>query len=195
MTLTEIADLDIGILVNNVGVSCSHPDYYADIDKEMHHNIVNVNIVSINEMTRIVLPKMVAKKKGAIINIASISADTPTPLLAAYAASKSYVDSLTRAIQTEYRKKGIIVQAVLPGFVCSNMSKIRKPSLIAPSPDTYVASALNTIGIADKTYGYWPHELQANISNLIPWSIRSSLYFSQLSGLRAKALKYKAKQK
>ena len=156
--MLEIANLDIGVLVNNVGISCSYPEYFVDIDKQVYDNIINVNIVSINEMTRIVLPKMVAKKKGAIINLASLSAETPTPLLAVYAASKSYVDSVTLAIQAEYRSDGIIVQSVLPGFVCSNMSKIKRPTLFAPAADTYSASALNTLGIADKTYGYWPHE-------------------------------------
>ncbi|RDD37998.1 Very-long-chain 3-oxoacyl-CoA reductase [Trichoplax sp. H2] len=192
---SEIANLDIGVLVNNVGVSCAYPEYYLDIDKQVTQNIVNVNIVSINEMTRVVLPKMVAKKKGAIINIASISAETPTPLLAVYAASKSYVDSVTLAFQKEYQSKGIIIQSVLPAFVCSNMSKIRRSSLFAPSADTFATSALNTVGIANRTHGYWPHELQACITNLLPRSAKISLYFSQLSGLRVKALKYLTKQK
>lgn len=67
----------------------------------------------------------------------------------------------------EYSKKGIIVQCVLPGFVCSNMSGIRRASLIAPTAKTFVKSAISLVGTTSKTTGYFPHSIFVNTINAI----------------------------
>jgi 17beta-estradiol 17-dehydrogenase / very-long-chain 3-oxoacyl-CoA reductase len=118
-------------------------------------------------MIEMVLPKMEAKGRGIIINVSSYSASYPMPLLSVYAASKVYIDWLSRAIQVEYKTKGITVQSVLPAYVSTNMSKIRKTSLMVPSPDVYVDHALRTLGIEDRTYGYWPHKLQGFVQDCL----------------------------
>ena len=131
-------DLDIGILVNNVGMSYEHPQEFLELTSTYVDNLINLNIVSLNAMTRIVLPQMVERKKGAVINISSFSAAIPTPLLSVYSASKSYVDLLSQGMAKEYSSKGITVQCVLPNMVVSNLSKIRRPSLMVPTPNAFV---------------------------------------------------------
>ena len=78
------------------------------------------------------------RKKGAVINISSFSAAIPAPLLSVYSASKSYVDLLSQGMAKEYSSKGITVQCVLPNMVVSNLSKIRRPSLMVPTPNVFV---------------------------------------------------------
>lgn len=73
-----------------------------------------------------------------------------------------FVAKLSEDLTQEYSKKGIIVQCILPGYVATKMSKIRKPSLFSPSPKTFVDSALKTVGIESQTVGYWPHNLMVN---------------------------------
>ena len=73
-----------------------------------------------------------------MINISSFSAAIPAPLLSVYSASKSYVDLLSQGMAKEYSSKGITVQCILPGYVASKMSKIRKPTLTVPTPDVFV---------------------------------------------------------
>ena len=92
-----LKDLDIGVLVNNVGIANS-PDFFdafAKSDKTID-DMINCNIISVTKMTAIVLPSLIKKNKGVIINIASVSGRTAYPLLTVYAATKAYVDFFSR---------------------------------------------------------------------------------------------------
>ena len=70
----NIAGKDIGILVNNVGVAYDRLKYFHEDSEENMWNMINVNICSMTMMTKMILPGMLRKKRGAIINISSIAA-------------------------------------------------------------------------------------------------------------------------
>jgi short-subunit dehydrogenase len=86
----KIADLNVGILVNNVGISYDCPEYFHSIPNQDKFlaDVVNCNIVSVTNLCKIVLPGMLDRKKGVIVNISSMSATIPNPMLTVYSASK-----------------------------------------------------------------------------------------------------------
>ncbi|CAH2052270.1 unnamed protein product, partial [Iphiclides podalirius] len=194
----EIADLEIGTLVNNVGVSYTYPEYFLDIPdwEQTTGNILRTNCVSATRMTAMIMPGMLRRGKGVVINLGSGSSMIPSPLLTVYAASKAYVDKLSEGLEMEYGKRGIIVQCVMPGFVCSNMSGIRRSSFFAPTAKVFVKSAISLVGTTSRTTGYLPHALFVNAINSIHaltgrfavWLVTRSMETS-----RRKALKKKGK--
>ncbi|XP_062033508.1 inactive hydroxysteroid dehydrogenase-like protein 1 isoform X1 [Lepus europaeus] len=159
-----LKDKDIGILVNNVGVSYPCPQYFTQVSEDKLWDIINVNIAAASLMVRIVLPGMVERKKGAIVTISSGSCCKPTPQLAAYSASKAYLDHLSRALQYEYTSKGIFVQSLIPFCVATSRtapsSFLHKCPWLVPSPKVYAHHAVSTLGISTRTTGYWSHSIQ-----------------------------------
>merc|ERR1711879_74279 len=134
------------ILVNNVGMNYSYPNHFLEASEEQDFNIVNVNINVTNKMTRIVLPFLLENKAGAVINLSSMAGRVPTPMLAVYSGTKAYIDFFTKCLAQEYKGNGIIFQSVTPGMVVSNMSKIRKTSVMVASPEHIASRSLGKLG-------------------------------------------------
>jgi 17beta-estradiol 17-dehydrogenase / very-long-chain 3-oxoacyl-CoA reductase len=108
----SIEGLEIGILVNNVGMAYDIFNFFTSFSRKFYKDMINCNVVSMINMTRIVLPQMVDRKKGLIINISSGGSLIPAPLMIVYAASKAFVNKFSDDLRSEYKKQGITIQTV-----------------------------------------------------------------------------------
>ncbi|XP_067412638.1 very-long-chain 3-oxoacyl-CoA reductase-like [Emydura macquarii macquarii] len=177
---TALQSLEIGILVNNVGMVCATGLVnfldVPNIDKAIS-DIVNCNMLSVAKMTRIVLPQMLTRKKGVIINLSSGVGRHPHPLTTMYSATKAFVDFFSRGLEAEYRSQGILVQSVLPLFVSTNMTHNITPSLYVKTAEDFAHEALNTVGISSRTSGCLSHSVQSFFYGLLfpDWLRLSSL--------------------
>jgi len=186
----------IGVLVNNVGMSYDHPEFYLQIEdlEKFNKDIVSLNVSSVLNTTRAVMPSMVERKKGAVLNISSSSSLHSCPLLTVYAATKAFVNHFTQDMQVEYKSKGIIVQAFAPYYVVSKLSKMKSSSFFVPTPEAYAKSALSTLGLVTVGTGYWPHDLMlmgVNILGII--GIQGPHILKNLAKIRKRALARKEK--
>jgi len=115
-----LADGPIGILVNNAGVIDVGP--FAASHTDTLVNLVNLNVRALTELTSLLLPGMVERGFGRILNVASLAAFQPVPSMAAYAASKAYVLALTEALSEELKGSGVTVTALCPGITDTDMA-------------------------------------------------------------------------
>ena len=111
-----VAHLDgrvIDVLVNNAGFGTYGP--FSEIDAGREHDLVAVNVDVLVRLTHAVLPGMLARGRGGILNVASTIAFQPGPYQATYGASKAFVLSLSQALWAETRGSGVTVTALCPG--------------------------------------------------------------------------------
>ncbi|EKG10075.1 Short-chain dehydrogenase/reductase SDR [Macrophomina phaseolina MS6] len=161
-----IADLDVSILINNVGLSHSIPVPFVLTPFAEMRDIITINCLGTLRVTQLVAPKLVSRKKGLILTMASFGGIMPTPLLATYSGSKAFLQQWSTALGGELAPHGVTVQLVQSYLVTSAMSKIRRASAMIPTPKAFVAAALGKIGRSGGSQGiaytstpYWSHGL------------------------------------
>jgi NAD(P)-dependent dehydrogenase (short-subunit alcohol dehydrogenase family) len=111
--LAELGTVDV--LVNNAAAAKRLPS--VELDGATIDEILQVNVRNLLLLTTAVLPSMIAKGRGSVVNVSSLSGLLGTPRRAAYAASKAAVDGLTRSLAQEFGRQGIRVNAVAPGVI------------------------------------------------------------------------------
>lgn len=189
-------DLEVGVLVNNAGASYDHPEMFTQVSEEMIARILQLNVAGVTGVARAVLPGMMERGKGVVINVSSTAAAIPSPYLSVYAASKAYIDKLSADLATEAAPRGVTVQCVLPGPVATKMSRIRKATWMAPTPEKFVQSSLKTIGIEMRTTGYTPHSVIIGVMNTLRYISETGamwLVTKTMLNLRGRALRKKTK--
>jgi short-subunit dehydrogenase len=109
----EALDLYCHILINNAGFGL-----YGDaveLDRERQLGIIDVNVRAATDLMLRFLPAMVARRSGAVLNVASVAGFAPGPRMALYFASKAYLISLSQALTREVRQTGVTVTCLCPG--------------------------------------------------------------------------------
>jgi short-subunit dehydrogenase len=109
----DAAGLTLDVLVNNAGYTVY--GLFAETDGESERRMMQTNMVALTLLTKRVLPGMLARKRGRILNVASTAAFQPGPLMAVYYASKAYVLSFSEALANEVQGSGVAVTALCPG--------------------------------------------------------------------------------
>ncbi|MDN3270808.1 SDR family oxidoreductase [Streptomyces sp. MA15] len=114
---------DVDLLVNNAGINGYGP--FTEVDAGLLTRVLDVNVVALTALTRAVVPGMLARGRGAVINVASLLAfagdlpPDPLPQRAVYAGSKGYAVTFTRTLAAELARTPVRVQVVCPGLTAT----------------------------------------------------------------------------
>jgi len=127
-TLADLADPDapaelvrrlgdagvvVDVLVNNAGFGMAGP--LAATEPDTIRGMLRVNVEALTQLTRLLLPGMLERRRGRILNVASTAGFVPGPFMAVYYASKAYVISFSEALAEELRGSGVTVTVLCPG--------------------------------------------------------------------------------
>jgi uncharacterized protein len=172
----------IDLLVNNAGFG----DYgaLATVDRLNQQQMIQLNVLALVDLTQLIVPGMVARQAGAIVNVASIAAFQPMPYLSVYAATKAFVLSFSEALRAETRSQGIKVQCLCPGATETNFAAVSGLDRAFASAEGASRSQPGTADAAtvvreclvaldrDKSIvitGGWGNRLVAGLSKLTPY--------------------------
>lgn len=140
-------ELTVDVLVNNAGFADFSEFHWSDLGKQLQ--MIQLNITTLTELTHRVLPGMVERGHGHVLNLASTAAFMPGPLMSVYYATKAYVLSFSEAIHEELKGSGVSVTALCPGPVATGFqsraamegSKLLSNPLNPPTTPDRVAKA------------------------------------------------------
>jgi short-subunit dehydrogenase len=128
----EEKKIEVEFLVNNAGFGGTGP--FAESDFKRQLEMVQVNVTVLMTLTRLLLPKMIARQSGRILNIGSTAGFVPGPFMAVYYASKAFVNSFTEALSVELAGTGVTVTVSCPGATATEFAAVAgndKSSLFA----------------------------------------------------------------
>ena len=103
----------VDVVVNNAGFG--ELGIFAEMDLETIRGMIQVNVTALTVLTKLLLPGMLARRRGRILNVASTAGFAPGPLMAVYYATKAYVISFSEALAEELRGSGVSVTVLCPG--------------------------------------------------------------------------------
>ena len=144
--------IEIDFLINNAGIGDVGPFATSPVDR--NDEMLQVNIVALTTVTRALLPPMISRKRGAILNVSSSAGFLPIPEFNVYAATKAYVNSFTESLRAELRGTGVSVTALCPGPVHTEFQAMAQrsggkgddaPSLVYVPVEIVVRDALAAI--------------------------------------------------
>ncbi|XP_053301746.1 inactive hydroxysteroid dehydrogenase-like protein 1 [Pleuronectes platessa] len=177
---------DIGFLVTCVDEALASSQSLIEIPEQSLLDLVNKNVAVATLMARLVLPGMVERSRGAVVNISSGACCRPLPGRVALTASTGYLDHFSRALHLEYSGKGIFVQSLIPFQIASSKQRPTTSTSscegwFEPDPAVYAHHAISTLGVSTRTTGYWPHTLQYGLMRCVPewiWVLGSRVLIS-----------------
>ena len=141
------------LLVNNAGFGTV--GRFAELDPERELEEIRTNVLALVRLTRAALPGMLARGRGAVVNVSSLAGESPGPFTATYAASKAYVTRFSESLHEELRGTGVVVQALLPGFTRTEFQEVAGvdpgsvPSFAWMSPERVARASLAALARGD----------------------------------------------
>ena len=139
--MTEVAahDEHVDLLVNNAGFGLT--GRFADLDGKRQRQMIDLNCGALVELAHAVLPAMIGRKSGSILNLASTAAFQPGPGMAVYFATKAFVLAFSEALHEEVKGLGVNVSALCPGPTATEFGQVAGFAAASPSSKLAAASA------------------------------------------------------
>lgn len=174
-------NLLIDILVNNAGFGDA--GFFAEADWLKNERMIQLNITALAHLTREILPQMVKRDSGRILNVASVAGFLPGPYMSVYYASKAFVVSFSAALHSELSGSGVTVTTLSPGPVSTNffnaagasnarLSRILKPANASDVAKFAYRRLMN--GEHRAIFG-WSNNLMIYLLNFVPSKLSSPL--------------------
>lgn len=117
----KAADLEVSILVNNAGFG--YKANFVDAPQQSSLDMLQLNITSLTDLTRLFLPDMIARKRGKLMHVGSTGSFSPIPTMSVYGATKAYVLSFNDALSEELRGTGVTTTVLCPGATITGFGK------------------------------------------------------------------------
>jgi len=168
--------LSVDWLINNAAFGTYGRFHTLPVDREL--SLIRVNVVSLVELTRLLLPGMVARRRGAVVNLSSLGAFMPGPGFATYSATKAFIASFTDSLAIELRGTGVHVLCVCPGLTRTeyhshvDFDTSKFPGYLWMTADEVADQAVRAVGKKSLVVnGFFTRLIKAVMAMLPRWAV------------------------
>lgn len=166
----EALERPVAFLVNNAGFGMY--GLFAEQDRAALGRMMQLNMISLTELTHRVLPGMIAQGAGRVLQVSSVGAFQPSPRYAVYSATKSYVRDFSQAIHHELRGTGVTVTSLCPGLTESEFHAVAEHTKPAYMDwITMSARSVALIGVQKAEAGR-AHVTPGLMNTLMGWAVK-----------------------
>jgi 17beta-estradiol 17-dehydrogenase / very-long-chain 3-oxoacyl-CoA reductase len=184
-----IKEFQVDVLVNNVAVSHNIPTPFQDILDTEIDTLIDVNCKTTLKITKYVLPRLIEKKSGLILNVGSFAGMIPTGYLQTYSGTKAFLKCWSEALSVEMKKYSIHVEHLNTYFVVTKMSQLKRTSFFIPSASGFVRSALGSVGNWSCSTPYPNHNWLNFLMHCVDREKVIDFIFKNMENTRKRALK------
>ena len=138
----ELSQHEFDILINSAGFGLF--GFFAETDWSMEESMLQLHVLNLSRLTKLVVQKMIRRGSGKIMNVSSLAALQPGPLMNTYYASKAYIHFFSEALANEVKGTGVTVTVLLPGLFNTNFA--RTAARYSGSPEKKEKIVTTTVG-------------------------------------------------
>ncbi|CAD5216577.1 unnamed protein product [Bursaphelenchus okinawaensis] len=195
----ELKTLDVGILINCAGIGPAEVGNFLELPAGSPTQIMKVNLMSNLRMTELILPGMLKRDQGIIVNIASMTGWRPLPYMSTYPASKAAISFYSDTLADEFGHTNVKIQCLIPLLVATKIAFYEKEEandIWVIDPQTYARYAVNIIGRFRLSTGCFFHDMQIAFGTLISFWMFKQLFvpFVMLGVHKKRVNSYNAKK-
>jgi uncharacterized protein len=171
-------------LVNNAGFGMAGPFHRLAVEREL--DVIGLNVQVPVELTGLFLPGMVERKRGAVMNVASLGGFAPGPYMATYCATKAFVISFSEAIAEELRGTGVEVLCVCPGFTRTefqdkaDVDVSSLPGFVWMTAEEVADQAVRGVGHGPVLVNGVMNSMMARVTRVVPHGMLNRLVASMM---------------
>lgn len=165
----QIKDRNIDVLINNAGFGLY--GFFSETEWELEESMIYMHIMVMTHLTKLILKGMIKMKSGKILNLSSVAAFQPGPLMAVYYATKAYILSFSEALANEVKGTGVTVTVLCPGQTKTNFQKITAKNSKEKLSSAGFLSPADPVKVA--LYGY--NDMHSGYSKSVPGLINKFL--------------------
>ncbi|EYB86360.1 hypothetical protein Y032_0280g1217 [Ancylostoma ceylanicum] len=159
----ELKDMDVGILINCAGIAPNQVANFMELPDGTASKIFRVNLMSNVKMLELVLPGMIKRNKGCVVNFSSMTGWRPLPYISAYPASKAAISFFSDCLSDEFRHTNVRIQCLIPMLVATKVASYEVDeanNLFVVTPENYAKQAVRAIGRFEILTGCVQHDVQ-----------------------------------
>ncbi|KAF8355139.1 dhs-27 [Pristionchus pacificus] len=169
----DLKNIDVGILLNCAGIAPAAVGNMVELPEGLASKILRVNLMSNIKMLETVLPGMVKRDRGIIVNVASMTGWRPLPYLSTYPCSKAAISFYSEGIADEFGSTNVKIQCLIPMLVATKVASYdaaEANDIFVVSTDNFARQAVHLMGLTNLATGCWQHDLQIAFASLVsPW--------------------------